>query len=568
MIRISQIKLPCGHTKNDLDQKIRKILRGRDFRMPYSITRHSVDARKKPALFDIYTVDVDTGKTPAEEQKLVRRLRNHNVTAVEPVRYHFPKAAPGARRLCERPVIIGAGPAGLFCALLLSGHGYRPVIFERGKKMEERRRDVEQFWTSGKLDLSSNVQFGEGGAGTFSDGKLNTLVRDKNGRQTFVLRTFADCGAPENILYESHPHIGTDRLRTVIPCLRRQIEQAGGEFRFETAVTGLDIQDGRVRGVFFETDDPGRGKVTGHLAADCVVLAPGHSARDTISELFRQQVPMEQKNFAIGLRVSHPQALINRSQYGTDDPGEMERLGLEPANYKLTSRASSGRGVYSFCMCPGGYIVNASSEEGMTAVNGMSDMARDSGRANSAIVVTVGSHEFGSGHPLAGMAFQRALEKKCWELGHGAVPYEWFCDFESGFAGEESPGRERRGQKFPEHKFSSEELCIRGQAVQAPLHNLLPKDLTSDFIEGMRHFDHVIPGFAGDKAFVAGIESRTSSPVRIVRDSATLQSPVQGLFPCGEGAGYAGGIMSAAMDGMKVAEAVAQEALPSEDSDA
>lgn len=550
MIQISQIKLPCGHSKDDLDRKILKLLRSRSKKITYTVTRHSVDARKKPDLYDIYTVGVQTGKSLPEEEKYVRRLHNRNITAGERVRYHFPEPDPEAVHLLHRPAIIGAGPAGLFCALMLSRHGYRPVILERGKRMEDRGRDVEEFWKTGILDPSSNVQFGEGGAGTFSDGKLNTAVRDKNGRQRLVLETFARCGAPEDILYESHPHIGTDRLRLVIPALRREIEKAGGEFFFETKMTGLVTENGRVAGIRYESGAGGHVSL-GRMDADCVILAPGHSARDTVTELFHEGVPVEQKNFAAGLRVSHPQRLINLGRYGTCDPETMRQLHLDPANYKLTAKASSGRGVYSFCMCPGGYIVNASSEEGMTAVNGMSEYARDSARANSAVVITVGTDEFGSTHPLAGIKFQQQLERKAWQLGQGAVPYEWFPDFEDGAI-----------QTHP--SCSLEDLCIKGRAVEAPLHTLLPEGLSRDFVEGMRHFDTVIPGFAGEEAFVAGVESRTSSPVRIVRD-ASFQSQVRGLYPCGEGAGYAGGIMSAAMDGIKVAEAVAGAFLPAED---
>lgn len=550
MIRISQIKLPCGHDRADLERKVRKLLRVREGKITYRITRHSVDARKKPQLFDIYTVEVDTGQSPARDRKEAQRLRNRNIVAAEPVCYHFPNADPESGHLSSRPVIIGAGPAGLFCALMLAEHGYRPVILERGRKMEDRSRDVELFWKTGKLDPASNVQFGEGGAGTFSDGKLNTLVNDKSGRQSLILETFVRCGAPEDILYESHPHIGTDRLRTVIPALRRRIERAGGEFHFETKMTGLSVRDGKADGIFYESGDGGNGK----MDAGCVILAPGHSARDTITELYRQKVPMEQKNFAVGFRVSHPQELINRSQYGISDPSEMKRLHLDPANYKLTARASSGRGVYSFCMCPGGYIVNASSEEKMTAVNGMSECARDSERANSAIVITVGEEEFGCSHPLAGMDFQRELEKKSWEFGHGAVPCEWFDDFEAD-AEHLRPVRD------------SEKLCVKGQVREAPLHTLLSEDLTRDFKEGMQRFDRIIPGFSGKKALVAGVESRTSSPVRITRDKS-FQSQIRGLYPCGEGAGYAGGIMSAAMDGIKVAEAVAAAFLPAEDTEA
>ena len=549
MIRISQLKLPCGHSRGDLEGRVRKILRlGGGEPLRIEIRKHSIDARKKPQLFDIYTVDADLGIGLSAEKKRIAKLRSKDISVVQPSEYSFPEA--GCEKMEKRPVVIGAGPAGLFCALMLAEHGYRPIILERGRSIEHRSSDIEKYWETGVLDPSSNIQFGEGGAGTFSDGKLNTQINDKTGRSAEVLRIFVSAGAPEDILYEGKPHIGTDKLRTVIPAIRERIIAAGGEVRFEAQVTDLKIREGAVRAVILQDG--------GLLETDTVVLAPGHSARDTIRALYERGIPMQQKDFAVGLRVSHPQRLIDRSQYGVCEKEEMERLGLSAASYKLTARASSGRGVYSFCMCPGGYIVDASSEAGRIAVNGMSEHARDSGRANSAIVCTVGAEEFGSTHPLQGMLFQRALEEKAFRLGNGSVPVQRYQALRDRFLQTEKSGEstERTPSDGCEDEYlKTQDLCIRGKWSEADLSDLLPRALTRDFIEGMECFDRKIEGFAGPEAFCAGLETRTSSPVRIPRGE-DLQAEIRGLYPCGEGAGYAGGIMSAAMDGIRVAEAI------------
>ena len=544
MIRISQLKLPCGHSEADLEEKIRKTIKLKDRdTVRYRICKHSIDARKKPQLFDIYTVDADLKMGIKAERKLAAKLRNRNIAVVEESGYQFPPA--GGEKMNTRPVVIGAGPAGLFCALMLAEHGYRPILLERGRCVEERAKDIDRYWESGKLDPSSNVQFGEGGAGTFSDGKLNTQINDKTGRSEKVLQVFTEAGAPEDIRYESKPHIGTDLLRVVIPAIRNRILAAGGDVRFEAQVTDLVIGDGSVRALVLADGS--------RLRTDTVVLAPGHSARDTIASLFQRGVPMEPKAFAVGLRVSHPQSLIDRAQYGVWEREEMRELGLSAAPYKLTAKAASGRGVYSFCMCPGGYIVDASSEPSRIAVNGMSEHARGSGRANSAIVCTVGPEEYGTEHPLSGMYFQQELEEKAYRIGQGAIPVQRYIRMKENFE------KRRNGEPVPADSpdpyLTSHDLCIRGRWTPADLSELLPRALTADFIEGMEEFDHKIPGFAGEEAFAAGIESRTSSPVRIPRGE-DLQSRIRGLYPCGEGAGYAGGIMSAAMDGIRVAEAI------------
>ncbi|MBP3883265.1 MAG: NAD(P)/FAD-dependent oxidoreductase [Lachnospiraceae bacterium] len=549
MIRISQLKLPCGHSRGDLEGRVRKILRlGGGEPLRIEIRKHSIDARKKPQLFDIYTVDADLGIGLSAEKKRIAKLRSKDISVVQPSEYSFPEA--GCEKMEKRPVVIGAGPAGLFCALMLAEHGYRPILLERGRSIEHRSSDIEKYWETGALDPSSNIQFGEGGAGTFSDGKLNTQINDKTGRSAEVLRIFVSAGAPEDILYEGKPHIGTDKLRTVIPAIRERIIAAGGEVRFEAQVTDLKIREGAVRAVILQDG--------GLLETDTVVLAPGHSARDTIRALYERGIPMQQKDFAVGLRVSHPQRLIDRSQYGVCEKEEMERLGLSAASYKLTARASSGRGVYSFCMCPGGYIVDASSEAGRIAVNGMSEHARNSGRANSAIVCTVGAEEFGGSHPLQGMMFQQKLEEKAFRLGKGSVPVQRYQALRDRFLQTEKSGEgtdRAPSDGAADEYLKTQDLCIRGRWREADLSDLLPRDLTRDFIEGMEYFDRKIEGFAGPEAFCAGLETRTSSPVRIPRGE-DLQAEIRGLYPCGEGAGYAGGIMSAAMDGIRVAEAI------------
>ena len=563
MLKISEIRIPVSIEKESsqkhgktspagaqLEKKIRKILRfGGEENLSVTILRHAVDCRKKPVLFHVYTASVTL--SPTEEKKI---LAKHipNVSRFEPEKYVFPvsgdKALPGG----NRPAVIGAGPAGLFAAYMLALHGYRPILLERGRSMEQRTKDVEHFWKSGELNENSNIQFGEGGAGTYSDGKLTTNAKDKEGRTQFILNTFIETGADPSIAYEFLPHIGTDVLRTCVTSIRNRILSLGGTVLFETLVTGFENKNGKLTGVRILDEAAGKEQV---LPCEAAVLAPGHSARDLVRTLYADGIPMEPKAFAVGLRVSHPQTLVNENQYGIPDEKTLQSLHLPAVSYKLTARAASGRGVYSFCMCPGGYIVNASSEKGRLAVNGMSDFARDSARANSAIVVTVGPKEFGGSGVLDGMAFQEALEEKAFSLGEGRIPVEWYPDLKRGVETGEVPGDLHQVQ-------DSEALCIRGEAEIADLASLLPKSLMKDFVEGMEHFDRVIPGFAGDACFAAGIESRTSSPVRILRNDQGESTGLSGLYPTGEGAGFAGGIMSAALDGMRQAEKIAAAYLP------
>ena len=544
MIQIRQLKLMPGHSDRELTEKAARILRIRPEEIAsLRVVRQSIDARKKPEIRLIYTVDVKF--VGAREEKVLLSCRkNPDVGPAPEVRYRFPE--PGKEILAERPLIIGTGPAGLFCGYLLAKAGYRPLLLERGEDVESRTRRVEEFWKTGVLSADSNVQFGEGGAGTFSDGKLNTLVKDKDGRNTEVLKIFVENGAPEEIRYESRPHVGTDVLSRVVKHMRERILSWGGEVRFSTRVTELVIEGGRVRGVVCENGE--------RIDAGAVVLAIGHSARDTFAMLEKKGIPMEAKSFAVGFRVEHPQELINLSQYAQRRPEA-----LPPASYKLTAKTSEGRGVYSFCMCPGGYVVNASSEPGRLAVNGMSYSGRNGKNANSAIIVSVTPQDYGAGGPLAGIQFQRMLEERAFRAAGGAVPVQRYADYagterENGSAVAEADGMVR--EKRERHVPADFAPAIKGAWKFADLRDILPSSVRKAFLEGMEAFERIIPGFADDAVCLSGVESRTSSPVRIPRDE-TLQSSVRGLYPCGEGAGYAGGITSAAMDGMRVAEAIA-----------
>ncbi len=536
MIRISQIKMPVSHTQEDLIKKTAGVLQtGKNEIRSFQIVKKSIDARKKPELYYTYTVDLSL-KDAAKEQRLLNRGRTDRIQRVKEEGYHFPRSEKPLPP--KSPVVIGSGPAGLFCAYFLAVNGYRPVLLERGRMVEERKKDVEAFWKSGSLHPDSNVQFGEGGAGTFSDGKLNTLVKDRNGRNKEVLRLLVEAGAPEEILYDARPHIGTDILMRVVKNIREKILSCGGSVRFESKVTDLVIRDGRVREVVINE--------TQHLEADTVVLAIGHSARDTFRMLYDRGVPMDAKSFAVGLRVEHPRRMINQIQYGME-----ESRFLPAASYKVTAKTGNGRGVYSFCMCPGGYVVNASSEPGGLSINGMSYSGRDGGNSNSAVIITVTPDDFKSGHPLAGVHFQQNLEKKAYELGRGQIPVETYGDFRQAVTGKEKEISAIL-QKYP--AFCPE---MKGAYRFAAVHDILPADLNQSFVEGMEQFDRILPGFGDSGVYVSGVESRTSSPVRIHRDESG-QSAIKGLYPCGEGAGYAGGITSAAMDGMLTAEKIAQ----------
>lgn len=564
MIRISQIKVPLEHTQQDIIEKAASMLRVAPSEIQsWQIVKKSVDARKKPVISIVYSLDAAV----ASQKKVLAKCRNKCVQAIEEKKYKFP--VTGKQRFHDRPVIIGTGPAGLFCGYLLARHGYKPLLLERGNCVEKRLEDVERFWREGILDPSSNVQFGEGGAGTFSDGKLNTLVKDKFGRNREVLRIFVEAGAPEQILYEAKPHIGTDILVSVVCSLRRQIVSWGGEVRFGAQVTELLIEKGHVSGVVVNQEET--------IECEAVVLAIGHSARDTFEMLYQRNIPMEAKSFAVGLRMEHPRKMIDLMQYGCE-----EHPLLPAANYKVAAQTSSGRGVYSFCMCPGGYVVNASSEPGRLAVNGMSYSGRNGDNSNSAMIVTVTPEDYKGTSPLSGIAFQRELEERAYCIGKGAVPVETYGDFKKAVAdrnrkcleeAEESEkiekseaAKEAEATGKPEcslirQRYPDFKPAVKGKYCMAEVHKILPQVLNEALVEGIDLVSQSMHGFGDDGAYVSGVESRTSSPVRITRDE-TGQSRIRGLYPCGEGAGYAGGITSAAMDGMVIAEKIAAEYAP------
>ena len=528
MIKINQLKLSIEHKPEELNKKVCKLLQiTPDKLYGIEIIKRSLDARKTPLMYNY-----QLGIFAENEEKIVKKIKNKDVTLGNLVKYRFPNM--GNEQLIHQPVIIGAGPAGLFCAYMLAKAGFRPILLERGEAVEERQKKVDHFWKTGELDTQSNVQFGEGGAGTFSDGKLNTLVKDNHGRSRFVLKTFVEFGAKEDILYESKPHIGTDILIDVVRNMRNEIINLGGEICFNSQVTDLRMEEGKISAL----------QVNGQewIETSAAVLAIGHSARDTFQLLLERNIPMRSKAFAVGVRMEHPQLLINENQYGKDYPDS-----LPAAAYKLTRKVSDDRGVYSFCMCPGGYVVNASSEEGMTAVNGMSYHARAGENANSAIIISVRPEDFGSEEPLAGVEFQRELEKAAYREGKGKIPVQLFGDFckneISRTLGEIRPN-------------------TKGEWTFGNVRAIFPENLAEGLEEGIKGCEKLIPGFAREDALLLGVESRTSSPVRIERNNDTLESEVKGLYPCGEGAGYAGGIMSAAMDGIKIAEAIALKFKP------
>lgn len=525
MIQISQMKLPITHSREELTGKIGRLLKLRPETFSYEIVRQSLDARHKDDKKFVYTIWVRTEK----EGKVLKKIKDRNITSVQPVTYCFPEE--GNLPLSERPVIAGSGPAGLLCAWYLAKAGFRPILLERGDEARVRKEKVDAFWKGKDLDLNSNVQFGEGGAGTFSDGKLNTLVKDPVGRNKEVLKRFVEAGAPEEILYQSKPHLGTDVLVGLVENLRRQMQEMGAEVRFRSQVTDLIIENGELKAVEINHGQE-------MLKTQVLVLAIGHSARDTFSMLLKRNLTLQPKAFAIGVRVEHPQKMINQAMYGEDDN---DILGA--ASYKVTHQCENGRGVYSFCMCPGGYVVNASSEPGRLAVNGMSYQARDSKNANSALIVTVSADDFPDHGPLGGVQFQRILEEKAYRAGEGKIPIQLFEDF---CKNQKSTAL---GEVIPQEK---------GQWVLSNVREFLPSQVADSIEEGMYAFGKKIRGFDRKDALICGLESRTSSPVRIVRDKE-LEGNIRGIYPCGEGAGYAGGITSAAMDGLKVAEAIARK---------
>lgn len=544
MIHMSQVRIPvkklvqkcpadllrCGRIGKEeeelIKQEIRRILGMTTERIRnLTIIKKSIDARKGQQIHYNYRLTFSCGR----EEMLVRRYGRSDVIREKEPPIMEKHLSPRMIKPKHRTVVVGFGPAGMFAALELARLGYEPLVVERGYDVERRQEEVEAFWNGGKLNPECNVQFGEGGAGTFSDGKLNTMIKDSFGTHQKVLQTFVDFGAPSEILYLHKPHIGTDRLKDIVKAIRNEIISLGGEVWFGTRFDDIVVRKGALEEIILTRDGE-----TFHLACEKLVLAIGHSARDTLYQLFESGINILPKPFAIGARIEHPQDMIGRNQYGE------YYKSLPVADYKVTHQVSETRGVYSFCMCPGGYVVNASSEEGRLVVNGMSNFARDGVNANSAIVVTVSPEDFGGRDPLAGVEFQRQYERAAFLQAGGKIPVQLLGDF---LKNQKSTSL---GDIVPQ---------IKGEYALGNVREILPKVVGDSIAEGISVFGTRIKNFDREDAVFSGIESRTSSPVRIPRNEFMLSS-VRGIYPCGEGAGYAGGIVSAAVDGIRVAEKI------------
>lgn len=526
MIRISNINLDIDFDFNKLKDYICSKFKINlcDVKAVY-LHKKSVDARKKNNIKFNCTVNVEFING---EEKYLKRCKLNNISKVEKYKYELPLA----KKLKNRPLIVGFGPAGMFCGLVLAMCGQRPVIIERGRDVEKRAQDVSLFWTKGKFNPASNVQFGEGGAGTFSDGKLTTGIKDK--RVEFILSQFVLAGAPEEIMYLSKPHIGTDNLRKVVKNIRERIISLGGEVRFEHKLVEIEKGGNKIIGAKVENNG-----TTYEVETENIVLCVGHSARDTIEMLYNSGVKMSAKAFSMGVRIEHPQSMINKSQYGKF----CKNRNLGAADYKLAVHLKNGRGVYTFCMCPGGSVVAAASEENMVVTNGMSEFARSNENANCALLVSVTPEDFKGESAISGIEFQRKVEKKAFELGgkNYRAPVQLLGDFLKNKISKEL-GRVTPSY-LPGYKFADLSKCF-------------PSYVTESLKQGILEMDNKIKGFAMEDAILTGAETRSSSPVKIDRKENLESVNVQGLYPCAEGSGYAGGIISAAVDGMKCAEAM------------
>ncbi len=526
MIRISNLYLPLDFDFNNIKTFASQILKIPSGKIDnVSLHKKSIDARRKDNIKFNCTIDVSVAEN---EQKIVRTCNKDNIFIVTPYEYTLPLY----KNLSKRPLVVGFGPAGMFAALTLANAGQKPIIIERGRDVDNRTKDVNNFWRTGTLDPSSNVQFGEGGAGTFSDGKLTTGIKDK--RVPFVFNEFVLNGAPREILYLSKPHIGTDNLKKVVKNIREKIISLGGEILFETQLIDIIKNNEKIAGAVVRDNNH-----TYEIATDNIILCIGHSARDTFKMLFDAGVKMTQKAFSVGVRIEHPQTLINKAQYGAF--ASHKKLGA--ADYKLAVHLENGRGVYTFCMCPGGSVVAAASEPGYLVTNGMSEFARDNKNSNSALLVSVTPEDFNSAHPLAGIQFQRKLEHDAFILGgkNYFAPVQLVGDFLN------NKTSSSLGEVVPSYK-PGYTLCN--------LANCLPDYIIDSLRLGIVALNKKLPGFAKDDAILTGTETRSSSPVRILRSETFESINIKGLYPCSEGAGYSGGIVSAAVDGIKCAQAL------------
>lgn len=518
MIILNNLSLPLETDFENLISQAAKALKTEKSNIKSaSLFRKSVDARRKDNIHFCCSLLVDVKEN---EAKIIKRIKNAEIFKTKEY-----KAAELKKEPQKRPIIVGFGPAGMFAALTLAHAGARPIVLERGGNVDERTKSVEEFFGGGKLNPNSNVQFGEGGAGTFSDGKLNTGIKDTRCR--FVLETFYKMGADKNILTDAKPHIGTDILKKVVKNIRKEIISLGGEIRFNSALTDIEIKNNRIVSAIVGEEK---------ISCDNIILATGHSARDTFKMLYNKGIKMERKPFSVGVRIEHLQSEINKALYGKfyDNPA------LKAADYKMAVHLENGRGVYTFCMCPGGYVMNSSSEEARTAVNGMSEFLRDGENANSALLVGINPEDIGGADVLEGIELQRKIEENAYKKAQNGVPVQTVGSFLNG----------------KENKLGAVKPTVKPKAVLIDIGDIFPSFVTDSLKEALPLFAKKIKGFDNDDALLTAPETRSSSPVRILRDENHNSLSVAGLFPCGEGAGYAGGIMSAAVDGIKTAEAL------------
>ncbi|MDD2402232.1 MAG: hypothetical protein PHD60_08555 [Clostridia bacterium] len=557
MLRLLNIKLRLNEVVtsqkeiNSLRRAIINRLKINDEELiDYTIFKKSIDARKKDNIQCVYTIDVkiENEEIPAKKFGINEDVENNNGNNAKNKKCSnkgiskTPEVANkmlqcetekqcATKKLSSRPVIVGTGPAGLFAGIILSRHGYEPILLERGEDVDARTARVSDFWGKGEFNGESNVQFGEGGAGTFSDGKLTTLIGDVRCR--FVLEEFVKAGAPQEIMYLNKPHIGTDLLKVVVKKMREEIIKNGGEVRFQSKVTDIEIEDNKIKGLIINDSEK--------IKCQVVLLGIGHSARDTFNVLYQRGIKLTQKPFSIGVRIEHPQEMIDKAQYGNS----VGHLGLGAADYKLVYHSKSGRSAYTFCVCPGGYVVAAASEENRIVTNGMSEYARDGKNANSALLVGVTPSDFTSEHPLAGVEFQRKWEGLAYQIAGGNynAPVQLVGDF---LTDKHSTS------------FGAVEPSYKPGINFAELKNCLPEYVIATLKEALPYFNTKIKGFSMSDAIMTGVETRSSSPIRINRDENYL-SNIEGFYPMGEGAGYAGGIVSSAVDGIKVTEKIAEK---------